>query len=613
MLNKLTKLFRTKEVKKPQTVISKQVLKRAVNDVRQVPRYPPFDNGVPAIDIDAIVETQADLINRIKIAFGMPPTVFEDMVMASIRSYATYVHLLPATNRENHNNAGGLFRLGLEVGFFALQAADGKIFSTKESAEKRRLLHPKWVFATFIAGLCSEIYRPLTTMSVVSTDGQTWPSFMRPLYTWTTEIGSENYYIHWADHSDNNNQIWHSAASGIISLVIPQSCLQYIHNDNAQIVSYMYASINGAARHSDGNLIGDLVRMAKDTVIDKDIKSNATFYGKLTVGSHLEPHIIDIMRELIRDEIWTVNAKQSRIWYTKEGCFIVWTAAFNDITNVMTNRKIVGIPTSSDTLAEMLLNSGLLEQQRDGSPYWSITLPNNPKLVETVKLVDPSIILPQSEIDQANITLMNPVAQDFFKSISAPPLKQATDKPVKADEAKQKSDETTGKTNTAAPIPSPVVKTPDAQPKTKSEVKSTMPTSPTIPSKSQTQAPQAPQQQLQKPTGTAQSTVNPDIINQISEGTRNLINAIKADMLINDNEYPVWMSALGLIISKDEFQSHGMPHIKALDELIANNWIVRDQETGNNLHNKEKDGVKVRAYVINKAIALAIGFKDNDA
>ncbi len=610
MLNKLTKFFQTKEVTKPQPVISKQELKRAVNDVRQVPRYPPFDNGVPAIDIDAIVETQADLINRIKIAFGMPPTVFEDMVMASIRSYATYVHLLPATNRENHNNAGGLFRLGLEVGFFALQAADGKIFSTKESAEKRRLLHPKWVFATFIAGLCSEIYRPLTTMSVVSTGGQTWPSFMRPLYSWATEIGSDNYYIHWADHSDNNNQIWHSAASGIISLVIPQSCLQYIHNDNAQIVSYMYASINGAARHSDGNLIGDLVRMAKDTVIDKDMKSNATFYGKLTVGSHLEPHIIDIMRELIRDEIWTVNGKQSRIWYTKEGCFIVWTAAFNDITNVMTNRKIVGIPTSSDTLAEMLLNSGLLEQQRDGSPYWNITLPNNPKLVETVKLVDPSIILPQSEIDQANITLMNPVAQDFFKSISAPPLKPASDKPVKAAEEKQKPDEAINKTNKPAPTPSPAATATDTQTKTQPDSKPSALVSPTV-GKPQNQT--AAQQAHKTNSITPATTVNPDIINQISEGTRNLINAIKADMLIDDNEYPVWMSALGLIISKEEFESHGMPHIKALDELLANNWIVRDQETGKNLHNKEKDGVKVRAYVINKAIALAIGFKDNDA
>lgn len=608
MLNKLTKFFQTKEVAKPQPVISKQELKRAVNDVRQVPRYPPFDNGVPAIDIDAIVETQADLINRIKIAFGMPPTVFDDMVMASIRSYATYVHLLPATNRENHNNAGGLFRLGLEVGFFALQAADGKIFSTKESAEKRRLLHPKWVFATFIAGLCSEIYRPLTTMSVVSTDGQTWPSFMRPLYSWATEIGSDNYYIHWADHSDNNNQIWHSAASGIISLVIPQSCLQYIHNDNAQIVSYMYASINGAARHSDGNLIGDLVRMAKDTVIDKDIKSNATFYGKLTVGSHLEPHIIDIMRELIRDEIWTVNGKQSRIWYTKEGCFIVWTAAFNDITNVMTNRKIVGIPTSSDTLAEMLLNSGLLEQQRDGSPYWNITLPNNPKLVETVKLVDPSIILPQSEIDQANITLMNPVAQDFFKSISAPPIKPA---PVKPTETKQKTDQALNKSHNAELTTSPTITTPDTQTKAQSDSKANLSAPPSVAAKAQN-APA--QQQPQKTNVSAPATtVNPDIINQISEGTRNLINAIKADMLINDNEYPVWMSAVGLIISKEEFESHGMPHIKALDELLANNWIVRDQETGKNLHNKEKDGVKVRAYVINKAIALAIGFKDNDA
>lgn len=589
MLIKLTNLFFKSEKPKSQPIITKQEIKRAVNDVRQVPRYPPFDHGVPAIDVESIIETQSELIYRIQIAFGITQSLFEDMVMASIRNYAAYVHLLPATSKENHNNAGGLFRLGLEVGFYALQSADGKIYSTKESAEKRRQLHPKWVFATFIAGLCSEIHRPITTMSIVSADGQSWPSLLKPLYRWTCDAGLENYFIHWSDNRNTNNPSWHSAAAYVLNMVIPQSCLQYLNDENAQIVTYMTASIMGASRHSDGNMIGELVRQSRDLVIDKDIKSNAAFYGKLTVGSHLAPTIVDIMRELIRDEVWTVNVKLSRIWHTKEGCFIVWSAAFTDICNAMSKRKIAGIPASSETLAEMLLDSGLIVQQKNGSPYWEVTLPGNPKIVETVKIADPSIILTKSEFEQSAISLLNPAAQDFFQSISKPNVAQPLTKPL-TKPVQNNDSENLQKNVEATPASIGLVKT---------EV---VPTTQETSTSAKTLA-----------VLTPVTAVNPNIIDQISADTKRLLNTIKSDMESGQSEYPVWLSARGLVISREEFESHGIPHIKALDELKAINWLVLDPDTKRVIYKTEKDGVKINGYVINKSVALAIGFKDTDA
>lgn len=104
-----------------------------------------------------------------------------------------------------------------------------------------------------------------------------------------------------------------------------------------------------------------------------------------------------------------------------------------------------------------------------------------------------------------------------------------------------------------------------------------------------------------------------NIIDQVSLETKRLINAIKSDMKAGKNEHPVWMSARGLVISRAEFESHGMPHIKVLDEMISNNWIVRDAETKKHIHRTEKDGVKISAYLVNHAIAIALGFEDNNA
>lgn len=634
MLNKLKEmLFMTAE-KPRQPTVSKQEVKQVVNDVLQVPRYPPFDNGVPVITIDQLVETQTELIGRIKAAFGYTPQEFEDMVMSVIRNYGAYVHLLPATSREHHNNAGGLFRLGLEIGFYALQAADGKIYSSKETAERRRALHPKWVYATFVAGLCSEMYLPYTTMTIMSKDGKKWPSVSKRLYDWAVENGSTNYFIHWTDNISSNNQSWQASPIYVLSMVLPEHARDYLNEGNEMIFSSMMNSIAGMSRHSDGNLIGELVRHYKDMIIDKDIKANPAFYGKLTVGSHLAPNVVDIMRELIRDNVWTVNVKNSRIWYTNEGCFVVWGAAFAEISSVMKKRNMSGAPSSAETLAEMLLNSNLIEAHRNGGAYWQITVPNSPKIIETVKIFDPTILFDKVSIELPDISLLNP------RSI-APIAEQ-----VKVESDNNHNDEASYSTNDEPLIPAQTIAEPTP---TKQEQKNEKPSDEIKPSEASsiTEKPakanvvpiQTPpktepvketikQEQVNTPKPhpnaivkqtantenvVADKTQSTNIIDQVSLETKRLISAIRADMKAKKSEHPVWMSARGLVISRAEFESHGLPHIKVLDEMISNNWIVRDPDTKKHLYKTEKDGEKVSGYLVNRTIALALGFEDIDA
>lgn len=78
---------------KAQPVISQEALKRTIKEIRRVPRHPPFDEGLPAIDLDSIIETQRELIDRIKNAFGIAPAHFEERVMSCIRNYAKLCEL----------------------------------------------------------------------------------------------------------------------------------------------------------------------------------------------------------------------------------------------------------------------------------------------------------------------------------------------------------------------------------------------------------------------------------------------------------------------------------------------------------------------------------------
>ena len=63
-----------------------------------VTRYPPFDKGIPLIEIDTLIRSQADLITRIFRTAGVSREEFNERFDPPIRNLAKHIHLLPATS-----------------------------------------------------------------------------------------------------------------------------------------------------------------------------------------------------------------------------------------------------------------------------------------------------------------------------------------------------------------------------------------------------------------------------------------------------------------------------------------------------------------------------------
>lgn len=229
------------------------------------------NNAVPIVNVDDIVESHKDLIRRIDVVCGFSTEAFEELVMPIIRNYAQYVHLLPATCNENHSAPGGLFHLGLEVGFYAAQTSDGELHPRKLGVASSEC-HRKWVFATFIAGLCSQIYRPMTTMRIVSDRGYIWPSPLKPFYTWSKEIDSKNFKIIWIENNITLEKNFNSAAAYVLNMIIPNQCIQYLIDDNLEILSCMASAITGNSTYSVKNSINKSVTSALSSVVEKDMK-----------------------------------------------------------------------------------------------------------------------------------------------------------------------------------------------------------------------------------------------------------------------------------------------------------------------------------------------------
>jgi conjugal transfer pilus assembly protein TraI len=107
-----------------------------------VPTHPSQTFDYPAASVADLLTPHEALLDRIRIGYGVDASTFEREVMAAVRGYAAFVHLLPATADNHFSTPGGLLELGLEVGFFALQGTDAHIFSGRATISTRRLLEP---------------------------------------------------------------------------------------------------------------------------------------------------------------------------------------------------------------------------------------------------------------------------------------------------------------------------------------------------------------------------------------------------------------------------------------------------------------------------------------
>jgi hypothetical protein len=74
------------------------------------------------------------------------------------------------------------------------------------------------------------------------------------------------------------------------------------------------------------------------------------------------------MRELRYRRVWKVNVKGARVWVFKEGIFIVWNKAADEIINLLRSNNIPGIPGDPLTISDKLIgkNYAVIFENNDG-------------------------------------------------------------------------------------------------------------------------------------------------------------------------------------------------------------------------------------------------------
>jgi conjugal transfer pilus assembly protein TraI len=372
------------------------------------------DPGITTVSVDDLCAANEALIDRIRLAYGSDDEEFDSSIVPLIEAYAAYVHMLPATPDSFFRDPGGLFRMGLEIGFYALQGTEGHIFSGRHTIAQRVELEPRWRRATFIAGLCAEAHRALSQLIVTAPDGSDWPAYLGPLLPWAQARG-DRYFLRWSHHVAQETR-----SLGLFCLphIVPTDTMQYLSHGNSAVVPHMLACISGLPRYREPNVIDHLVRRSAAVVIDVNLQSSADRFGKPQIGSHLERYLVDAMRRLVASGKWEVNAPKARLWFGTDGLFLIWPNSAADIVAMLQRDQLPGIPKSPETIADILLASGVIDSTADGGLLWTIRPPESEKEFDAVRLASATILL------SAHTTSVEPLKTTLVSSGASPAAPQ---------------------------------------------------------------------------------------------------------------------------------------------------------------------------------------------
>ncbi|GLR77514.1 TraI domain-containing protein (plasmid) [Azospirillum oryzae] len=367
----------------------------------EVPRYPPYEKGLPVYSTERLMRRQPEMLIKIRQTFSFPDEDYNRIILPVIERFASYIHLLPSSEHHHHKGAGGAFRHGLEVAFSAGRSSGAHIFMPEGTPLERKGVEIRWQAAIFFAGLLHDVGKPVTDVEVVNADGSLmWSPYSETISEWANKHGIERYFLRWKRNRGNEHRI---LGGSIAQSLIPKHVVHWLNEGGSDINQTLNLYLSGSEKLK--HLLVDLVTKADSASVERDLV--ATGHGKIRdpgFGVPVEQFVLDAMRRLLADGTWKINEPGARVWVVSDGVtdgvFVVWKKAVEDIIELLQTDRIQGIPRNPDTLADVMIERDLAVSKKLGNQvyrYWPVcpdVLTNNgsPVRLLMLRLQAPSLL-----------------------------------------------------------------------------------------------------------------------------------------------------------------------------------------------------------------------------
>lgn len=349
--------------------------------------YPPRDPGIPLEQADVCMAHQEELIRRLKVHAAQPATKFEQRFRQPLVNIANYISSLPACGDGNFGGPGGLFRASVELGFAAFQAGDGRIFSISAGVEERHLLEIRWRYVCFLAGLLWPLGRTLEVIKVTSAEGAQWTPRLQGVWSWAEATGAKNVFCAWP-RSDVNPGPAMTGASLAISLIGPDN-IQWLE-EGAPLLVTALVGIAGGQREERYGTAFDVVSEMWKRVLSIEAARRPQAYGRLQFGSHLGPHLVDVMHGLLKNGRWSLGV--TPLFADAKGIYLQWPQAASDMLDHCRETGLPGMPSSPAGLLAALEDASLIVSEPGAASVLMEIADDDGELCSGVKLSRPAML-----------------------------------------------------------------------------------------------------------------------------------------------------------------------------------------------------------------------------
>lgn len=342
---------------------------KTLDQLRDIPRYPPFMEGLPIYPPSTLLATQKELVDGVRQIIANE-SLLNEHYMPAMMQLAALVQLLPASQAHHHRGGGGMLRHSLEVGLWALQQTEGKLIRGVVTPQQRRIIEPRWKLTVFLAGICHDLGKIITDISVTNrANDLRWEPYDQGLYEWAIENKISNYFLHWQEGRGKKHT---NVSSTMHHAVIKKDTLKWINSGGSDAVIWLTESLNN--NPGSTNQIHNFVVKADQLSVERDLKSMGVAMAGYEIGVPVERYLTDIMRRLVQEGIWRINEPSARIWNLDGTTYLVWPMAGEEIARRTKDEDIPGLPKTADGILDMMVEREIAFMREDeADPFYYIS------------------------------------------------------------------------------------------------------------------------------------------------------------------------------------------------------------------------------------------------
>lgn len=353
----------------PTTLFATAKEATSLEHLRDIPRYPPFMEGLPIYPPSALLATQKELVDGVRQIIANESLLNEHYIPSMMR-LATLVQLLPASQAHHHRGAGGMLRHSLEVGLWALQQTEGKLIRGVVAPQQRRVIEPRWRLTVFLAGLCHDLGKVVTDLTVTDRENsQKWRPYKQGLHDWAKSHNVDSYFLHWVDGRGKKHV---HVSSSLMDSVISKGTMDWISDGSTDALVWLTESLNN--NPGSTNQIHNFMVKADQLSVERDLKSMGVAMAGYEIGVPVERYLTDIMRRLVQEGIWRINEPSARVWNIEGTTYLVWPMAGEEIAKRTNDEGIPGLPKTPGGILDMMVEREIaFMRDDDGDPFYYIS------------------------------------------------------------------------------------------------------------------------------------------------------------------------------------------------------------------------------------------------